>query len=257
MIVFGCDSAALGTLIPMEENPEPRKTGPPKTGPPAGASEREWAVPPRQRPYERAYELAFDELASREFANETLDSLGVTRENGLIHVPVLNTALIVDTDSRQVCAEEGGAARTAWALLVLHYLCAGDVTVDPREVSFGHFHERRSYLGVFRKRIIGRFLATVGKSEEQFEKASEQLGGTRVAPPGVSYRFDVLPRVPVTIIRHGGDDELGPDANVIYSADIEHLLPAEDCIVAAGLLLDTLSGVPVHDPTGGTDERRR
>ncbi|OFX14313.1 MAG: hypothetical protein A2Z18_11210 [Armatimonadetes bacterium RBG_16_58_9] len=241
----------------MEADPESRKNGPPAADPPGGEHKRAWTVPPRQRPHERACELAFEELVSRELPAETLEALGVTRENGLIHVPVLNSELVVDLSSRRVIVGDGGAARTAWALLALHYLCARDVSQDLREVSFGHFHECRGYLGVFRKRIIGRFLATVGGREEQFQQACERLGATRVAQPGISYRFNVLPRVPITIVRHGGDDELGPDANVIYSADVEHLLPAEDCVVAAELLLDTLSGAPIHEATGGSDERRR
>ena len=244
-------------MLGIEADQESRKSGPPKTGPPDRAVIRKWPIPPRQRPHDRAYELAFDELVSRDLSGETLDALGVTRENGLIRVPVLNSALVVDIESREVRMEDGGAARSVWALLALHYLCAGDVSLDSREVSFGHFGECRSYVGVFRNRIIGRFLATVGKTDEQFEKASERLGATRTDHPGVSYRFDVLPRIPITIIRHSGDDELGPDANVIYSADIEHLLPAEDCVVAVELVLDTLSGAPIDDPQGGGDERRR
>ena len=209
-------------------------------------------IPPRQRPYERAYELGFDELLAREPSDETLSALGVVREARIIRVPVLNRQLLVDLDRRQVTLDGGGAVRTSWALLVLHYLVAGDVSLDTHEVSFGHFPECRGYLDVFRKRIIGRFLHTVGRSREQFEEASERLNATRVAGPGTAYRFDALPRVPITIIRHDGDEELGPDANVIYRADADRLLPAEDCVVIAELLLEALSGVPIQErPEGG------
>jgi len=219
-------------------------------------------IPPRQQPYERAFEMGFDALLSGgvsafECRNAKLEALGATARSGIIRLPVLNQALLIDPGRREVLVENGDRARRAWSLLALHYLCADDVSLDTREVSFGHLADSRSYVGVFARRIIGRFMATVGKTSELFEQLSEQLGATRLPPPGVGYRFDVLPRVPVAIIRHEGDNEIEPDANVIYRADAEHLLPTEDCVVAVELLLDTLSGKPIAEAPGGGDEKRR
>ena len=220
------------------------------------ASKGACGIPPRQRPYERAFELSFDELLSREPSDEELKALGAARRSGMIRLPVLNRHLLVDLNNRQVLVENAGRARIAWALLVLHYLCADDVPVDPTEVSFGHFAQCRGYLSVFGNRIIGRFLASVGITSQRFEQLSQQLGGTHLPGPGTSFRFDVLPRVPITIVRHEGDDEFGPGANVIYRADAERLLPAEDCVVVAELLLNTLSGKPIEEEPGGADKGR-
>ncbi len=208
-------------------------------------------VPPRQNPRERAYELAFDGLLSRDLTTDTLAALGATREGQVIHLPVLNRHLIIDPSSRRVMVDDAGRARADWALLAIHYLCADDISLDTTEVSFGHFPGSRSYLAVFENRIIGRFLATVGRTPQQFEELSLQLGGTRLPGPGVSFRFDVLPRVPITIVRHEGDEELGPGANVIYRADAQHLLPPEDCVVVAELLLSALSGKPIAEQGEG------
>ena len=236
----------------METNAKPEPEKPLNAGDGGG---RTCPIPPRQRPYKRAYELGFDELLAREPSDETLSALGVVREQRIIRVPALGRQLLVDLDKRQITSS-GGVARIGWAVLVLHYLLADDTSLDTREVSFGNFPECRGYLDVFRKRIIGRFLHTVGRTSEQFEQASEQLNAARVSGPGTAYRFDVLPRVPITIIRHDGDEELGPDANVTYREDAARLLPTEDCVVVAELLLDTLSGVPIHESPGGGDERR-
>jgi len=208
-------------------------------------------IPPKQQPYEIAFEMGFDALLARMPSAEKLEALGATPESGVIKVLVLNRRVLVDTRDREVYVEGRAGARRAWALLVLHYLRAEDVSPDAREVSIGHFADCRGYLTVFGNRIIGRFLATVGRSPERFIELSEQLGGTRLSGPGTSYRFDVLPRVPITIIRHEGDEELGPGANVIYRADIERLLPPEDRVVIAELLLDALSGKPIEEQVEG------
>ena len=208
-------------------------------------------IPPPQQPYALALGIGFDVLLSRELSSEKLEALGVQRIGDVIRVPALNRILLVDIENRMVCIEDAGCARAAWALLAVHYLCAEDVSLDQREVSLAHFPECRGYLAVFNKRIIRRFLATSGHTAQQFERSSEQLHAERLFGPNLAFRFPVLPRVPITIARYEGDEELEPGANVIYRADAERLLPAEDCIVAAELVLDSLLGKPMEDGFGG------
>jgi hypothetical protein len=196
-----------------------------------------------------------DVLSSRPVSRDRLSQLGADLTGHAIHLQVLNQSLRVDLDLRRVSIEGSGTARAAWAVLVVHYLCADDLTPDLREVSFSDFHDGRSYLSVFTKRITGRFLATVGRSALQFERAAVGAGGVRVSGSGLGYCFRVLPRVPITLIRYEGDDEVTPGASIIYRADAEHLLPAEDRVVAAEVLLDTLSGKPLSE-CGGPSEQR-
>lgn len=210
-------------------------------------NERAVLIPPPQRPRELALDLAFEALLSRVPSRSTLESLGAEFENGIIRLPVLNEIIGVDLDKRRVAVNDRCKARDAWALLALHYLCGEDVHVDMHDVSFTHFSDSRGYIAVFSRRILDRFLRTAGRTSEGFVQLSEQYEGTRLEGGGLGYRFNVLPRVPISIIRYDGDEELGPGANVVYKADAEHLLRAEDRIVAVELLLDTLSGKPIGE----------
>lgn len=205
------------------------------------------AAPPRQRPYDQALQRGFDALLSRLPSPERLTDLGAAMTAGTIGLTALNRRLDIRLKQRDVLVEASGQARAVWAVLAVHYLCAKDFASDPREVSFGHFQDCRSYLSVFGARITGRFLATAGRTLQEFAKLAELLGGTRVPGAGAGYRFNVLPRVPVTIVRYEGDDEVCPGASIIYRADVEHLLPAEDRVVAAELLLDALGGKPMSE----------
>ncbi|OPZ82987.1 MAG: hypothetical protein BWY76_02499 [bacterium ADurb.Bin429] len=207
-------------------------------------------VPPRQQPYQIASQLGFAALRAHPPTPERLAALGAEFHNGRIALSALTQRVWIDLDAEQVLLEDGRGVRAAWALLAIHYLAATKVQEDRREVSLAAFTENRGYISVFRQRIIGRFLGTVGRTSDGFIAKSEEIGGVRYDGPGVGYRFQALPRVPITLIRHAGDDEFGPDATVIYQADIERLLPAEDRVVVVELLLDTLAGKPFTDREG-------
>lgn len=206
------------------------------------------AIPPQQRPHELALRMAFDRLLRENPTDGKLGALGAVRRDGLIEIPALRERLLIDPEGRNVfragdnTGESRAPAGHAWALIALHHLCAADVRVDAREVAFGDFTDSMGYVRAFAGRIVGRFLATSGRSGEGFEAAARRIGGRRLPSPGVAFAFEVLPRVPLTLVRHEGDDELAPAAGVIYRADAAWLLPAEDRIVAAEILLDALKG---------------
>ncbi|MCL6519536.1 MAG: DUF3786 domain-containing protein [Armatimonadetes bacterium] len=204
-------------------------------------------LPPGQKPYDLALQIGLDALVESPPSKATLEALGARRKDNVIFVPALNMVLLVDLLRRDVFVKGSGKAKRKWAVLCVHYLGSKDVSVDSREMTFNRFLDAQSYGVVYQKRIIGRFLATSGRTAEQFIKLSEKIGGERLPEPGVRYRFFILPRVPVILVRYEGDEEIGPGANVIYQADIEHLLPAEDRVVSAELLLDALSGVDMTE----------
>lgn len=205
---------------------------------------------PPQRPYDQALQRGLDTLSSQPPSAERLHSLGATLTGRIIRVPTLKRQLSIDLDQRLVRVDDSGSARPVWAVLAVHYLCAENLEPDFREVSFSYFQDCQSYLSVFGKRITARFLATSGRSAEEFSQRGEPLAGARVPGSGTGFRFDVFPRVPVTLIRYEGDDEVSPGASIIYQADAERLLPAEDRVVAAELLLDILWGKPMTEMEG-------
>ena len=207
--------------------------------------------PAAQQPHALALTTGFESLLSRMPDDDKLRSLGADRQSDTIRVPALNRCLVVDLNSREVLVDGIGKARPAWAILAVHYLAADDVSSDAREVAFAHFADGRGYVGVFEKRIVRRFLATTGRSAERFAEMAALLGAQSIPGSGARYRFEVLPRVPIVIVRHEGDDELVPGASVIFRADIGHLLPVEDRVVSTELLLYSLLGKAIEESTGG------
>jgi len=208
-------------------------------------------IPPKQRPYELAIEVAFTALLAREQTPERLAALGATREGTMIRLPALDRRLLIDLAERTVRVEGHGKARYEWTILALHYLSAEDRTVDDREVTLTHFADARGYLSVYNGRIIGRFLGAVGRTDAGFRQAAERVGAVPVSWNGACYRFDVFPRLPIKVIRYEGDEDFPPGANIVYHADAGRLLPAEDRIVVAEVIIDVLAGKQLFDQCAG------
>lgn len=207
-------------------------------------------IPPRQRPYEQALQRGLETLQSLAPDPSRLQALGAQVDDRGIRIPVLGTSCLVDLRNRTVSGPGEAALQVGWAVLVVHYLAATDLAADAREVSFSYFGDCHTYLSVFGKRIVQRFLATTGRTAAQFAERSTRLGAVPQSGGGQRYRFPLLPRLPIVIVRYEGDEELAPGANVLYRADAQNLLPAEDRVVAAELLLDALAGKPMTQNGG-------
>ncbi len=98
-------------------------------------------------------------------------------------------------------------------------------------MSFAHLADGRNYVGVFTARPLDRFLATTGRTREPFERKSERLQGQRLAGLEGGQSFPCA----------------FPSSLIVYLADAERLLPAEDRVVAAELTLDALRGTPMAE----------
>ena len=61
--------------------------------------------------------------------------------------------------------------------------------------------------------------------------AAQKLGGRKGDMGDASAVIDVFPRVAITYVLWGGDEELPPQGNILYDANIPDYLPTEDITV--------------------------
>ena len=62
-------------------------------------------------------------------------------------------------------------------------------------------------------------------------KAVAKLGGHRADHGDVSVTVSAFPRVPVTLVLWRGDEEVAPNGNVLFDANIPDYLSTEDVTV--------------------------
>ncbi len=146
-------------------------------------------------------------------------------------IPFLNKSILADIESKQLIAEFDGS-RVALddplqELIILLYLINAEETplagemVTVKELSEWHFFVGVHALDV--RKVADRF----GFDPDKFARAAEAIGGQRLDLADVSYRFQPLPRVPVTYLLWLGDDEFAPNVTVCFDRTIERHFAAD------------------------------
>jgi len=126
-------------------------------------------------------------------------------------------------------------------LIILHYLIHADGTPPADHwISFRELPDGLVYDPAFQKRSSLRLVQVYGTDPKGFAAAAEALGGQRLTFGNASYMFRLLPRVPLAVILHLGDEEFGPAVNVLFDAAAGHYLPTEDLAVLGGILASSL-----------------
>lgn len=122
-------------------------------------------------------------------------------------------------------------------LLMLHYLLTADGTLPAdRWIAFRELPGGLGYYPAFQGRSAAILIRRFGDDLEGFIAAAMALGGDRLTYGDAAFVFRVLPRVPVAVVLHRGDEEFPPAANVLFDASAGHYLPTEDLAVLGGLV---------------------
>lgn len=120
-------------------------------------------------------------------------------------------------------------------VLLLHYLTtATGAALTNRWITFREVPSGAFYYPSFVKRAITPLVACFGNHPEGLQKVGSKIGELISGPGDVAVRILALPRVPVVLSLWQGDDEFGPEGNVLFDASIASYLPTEDIAYLAG-----------------------
>ena len=104
-----------------------------------------------------------------------------------------------------------------------------------REMPWGEMYNT-PYTG----RVLKRAAFTFGTRLEVFRTACEKLGGTPVSHGDAGYEFTLVGNYKMRILVWEGDDEFPPSAQILYSDNFAASFTAEDRVVAADILINTI-----------------
>jgi hypothetical protein len=206
--------------------------------------ENEYLLPVKKG-FDEAYRQAWDIAVKKLKENTNLDALcrmsgaALANEAGqkailLNYLNQLCKVIIPDVDVVP-CGDVSLTPRDK--LVILHYLNTADGSpMTGKPVTFKELPDGIVYYPTYVKRAIKPLLDRFADKPETLLSAAETLGGAGADTGDYSFRLDVLPRVPLTFTLWMGDEELPPEANILFDSSITHYLPTEDITVMCEIL---------------------
>ena len=202
---------------------------------------------PRSDDYKAAIALAVAELQQinpKRLENRTGAQHFVEEAHEGLIVPYFGQARRITWPEVSVSPGDGaGEISLPEQVLILHYLlnASGDPltgrTIDFRQVPEGGF-----YWSAFVSRAKTPLLSTFGQDLPLYARVAATLGGEPLSLGDAAARFMAFPRVPVTHVLWGGDEEFPPEATILFDETIPGYLPTEDIAALAGASVYRLMG---------------
>jgi hypothetical protein len=128
-------------------------------------------------------------------------------------------------------------------ILILHYLlnASGEPLIG-RSIDFRQVPEGGFYWSAFMSRAKNPLLETFGHDLKLYLKVAVSLGGQPQSLGDASASFLAFPRVPITHVLWGGDEEFPPEANILFDETIPRYFPTEDIAALSGASVYRLLG---------------
>ncbi|MBL7129938.1 MAG: DUF3786 domain-containing protein [Candidatus Omnitrophica bacterium] len=129
------------------------------------------------------------------------------------------------------------------SIIILHYLTKkieGLPVVSGEWIDFRQLDGGQGYYPNFRKRVIESIKRKYGSNPDTLLNLSERFNVKRVQLADVSIVVEVFDNVPILIELWKGDEEFGPEANVLFDKSIKDILCTEDIVVLAGFVASNI-----------------
>ena len=132
-------------------------------------------------------------------------------------------------------------AKTYIAILILHYSIKKMQDLLPAQatgkwISFKELEGGEPYYLVFKKRVIDVIARKHGGNPKGLFEATGRLGAKKVAASDYSVVLEPFERAVVLVEVWPGDDEFGPEANILFDETIEDIFCTEDIAVMCEII---------------------
>lgn len=171
------------------------------------------------------------------------DLSAATKENNH-SVKFIADEYTVDLENRRVLSLSCNIApHEHIIILVLHYLMQklkGLPELSSEWMSFKEIPESIGYYPAYKKRVIDPILRKYGANPEGVLADIERYPAKRVQQGDIGVVIETFPEAPIMITLWKGDEEFGPEANVLFDKSILKIFCVEDIVVLAEFLTHSL-----------------
>jgi hypothetical protein len=189
---------------------------------------------PWERGFDLSYKFACEKLAKISDIEEQCRKSGA-RYLGPHEVVInyLNQSYhIMLPDGKILLADMGIEAPLRDKILILHYFTGAKGTAATGKlIAYKQLSGGVSYFPTFSHRAIAPLVKNFGKNPELLRKTAAKLGGSKADYGDVSVTISAFPHVPITFVLWRGDEEIAPNGNILFDANISDYLSTEDATV--------------------------
>ena len=131
-------------------------------------------------------------------------------------------------------------------ILILHYFTLAEGTpAVGRLITYKQIPGGISYYPAFSQRAIAPLVNRFGQNPELLISAAAKLGGREADYGDMSVTVNAFDHVPITLVLWRGDEELAPNGNILFDANISDYLSTEDVTVLSETIIWKLvKGIP-------------
>lgn len=131
-------------------------------------------------------------------------------------------------------------------ILILHYftLAKGTPAVG-RLITYKQLPGGMSYFAAFSQRAVTPLVNRFGQNPELLIGVAAKLGGRETNYGNVSVAINAFDHVPITLVLWKGDEELAPNGNILFDANISDYLSTEDiAVLSETIIWKLVKGIP-------------
>ena len=160
-------------------------------------------------------------------------------------VHFLDNEYSIDLEKKSILSLSGNVpAKTHISILILHYLSRrlkGLPQPTGEWISFKQLDGGQVYYSVFRKRVLEPIIKKYGENpEDLISELTKRFKAKEVKQADASVVLDVFDGIPIFITMWRGDEEFGPEANLLFDRSITEIFCTEDAVITAEVVASTI-----------------
>jgi len=172
--------------------------------------------------------------------NKAWEALDEFRPDKAFTLKFISDEYCVDFHNKSVLSLSGKAkAKDFTAILILHYLAQqlkGLPQLTGEWVSFKELSGVEGYSSAFRKRAIEPIINKYGANPQSLLAVLERLPAKKINYADIGIVVEVFEGVSVLVTLWRGDEEFGPEVNILFDQSISRIFCTEDIVVLAQFL---------------------
>ncbi|MDI6768863.1 MAG: DUF3786 domain-containing protein [Anaerolineales bacterium] len=134
-------------------------------------------------------------------------------------------------------AQSGQPLPDALQALVLYYLVTADgAPLEGRWIAFADLPDGRFYNQAFQGYSGNELVKYFGDDLTALEQAARKLNGLKIAYGDAAFAFHVLPRLPLAVVYHLGDEDFPATCKILFDTSACHYLPTDVCAILGSML---------------------